>query len=148
MEPAAARRAAAAARLAAAGLRLAVTSNSDGTVADMLRRHEILQVGEGPGSQVAHISDSGVIGVHKPDAAMFLATAEGLGLPPDRICHIGDAGGYDADGAAAAGMVAVHVDPLGLCPAVTPTSPRWPTSPTACSESVDRSVKSPLRSRT
>ena len=107
---------AAAARLAAAGLRLAVTSNSNGTVADMLRRHEILQVGAGPGIEVAHISDSGVIGVHKPDAAMFRATAEGLGLPADRICHIGDAGGYDADGATAAGMVAVHVDPLGLCP--------------------------------
>jgi len=108
---------AAAARLAAAGLCLAVTSNSDGTVADVLRRHEILQVGEGPGVEVAHISDSGVIGVHKPDAAMFAATADGLGLPSARICHVGDAGGYDADGAAAAGMLAVHVDPLGLCPA-------------------------------
>ncbi len=108
---------AAAARLAAAGLLLAVTSNSNGTVADVLRRHEILQVGAGPGIEVVHISDSGVIGVHKPDAAMFEATAGGLGLPTDRICHIGDAGGYDADGAAAAGMLAVHVDPLGLCPA-------------------------------
>ena len=117
VEPAAARARAAAARLAAAGLRLAVTSNSNGTVADLLRRHEILQVGAGPGIEVAHISDSGVIGVHKPDAAMFDATAAGLGLPHARICHIGDAGGYDADGAAAAGMVAVHVDPLGLCPA-------------------------------
>lgn len=107
----------AAARLAAAGLRLAVTSNADGTVAEMLARHEILQVGDGPGVAVEHISDSGVIGVHKPDRAMFEATAAGLGLPLDRICHIGDAGGYDADGATAAGMVAVHVDPLGLCPA-------------------------------
>ena len=103
-------------RLAQAGLRLAVTSNSDGTVADALRRYELVQVGEGPGVAVDHISDSGVIGVHKPDAAMFLATASGLGLAPDRICHVGDAGGYDADGAAAAGMRAVHVDPLGLCP--------------------------------
>jgi putative hydrolase of the HAD superfamily len=108
---------AAAARLADAGLCLAVTSNSDGTVADMLRRHEILQVGPGPGTEVAHISDSGVVGVHKPDAAMFETTAAGLELPLGRICHIGDAGGYDADGAAAAGMLAVHVDPLGLCPA-------------------------------
>jgi putative hydrolase of the HAD superfamily len=108
---------AAAARLAAAGLCLAVTSNSDGTVADTLRRHEILQVGEGPGIEVDHISDSGVIGVHKPDAAMFRATADGLGLPAGRICHVGDAGGYDADGATAAGMAAVHLDPLGLCPA-------------------------------
>ena len=103
-------------RLSQAGLRLAVTSNSDGAVADGLRRYELLQVGEGPGVEVEHISDSGIIGVHKPDPAMFLATAEGLGLPVGRICHIGDAGGYDADGAAAAGMLAVHVDPLELCP--------------------------------
>ena len=106
-----------AARLAAAGLRLAVTSNSDGTVADGLQRYELVQVGDGPGIRVEHISDSGLMGVHKPDPAMFLATAAGLALPPERVCHIGDAGGYDADGAAAAGMVAVHVDPLGLCPA-------------------------------
>jgi putative hydrolase of the HAD superfamily len=106
----------AARRLAAAGLRLAVTSNSDGTVEDVLRRYELLQVGPGAGVEIEHVSDSGVIGVHKPDPAMFRATAGGLGLPPGRICHIGDAGGYDADGALAAGMVAVHVDPLGLCP--------------------------------
>lgn len=108
---------AAARRLAAAGLRLAITSNADGTVAEMLARYELVQVGDGPGLPVEHVSDSGVIGVHKPDAAMFVATAEGLGLPLDRVCHIGDAGGYDADGASAAGMPAVHVDPLGLCPA-------------------------------
>lgn len=107
---------AALARLARAGVRLAVTSNSDGTVADGLRRYELLQVGDGPGVAVEHISDSGLVGAHKPDAAMFQATADGLGLPLDRICHVGDAGGYDADGAAAAGMLAVHVDPLELCP--------------------------------
>lgn len=37
------------ARLAAAGVRLAVTSNSDGSVADMLARYEMLQVGDGAG---------------------------------------------------------------------------------------------------
>ena len=105
----------AARRLAAAGIRLAVTSNSDGTVADLLARHEVAQVGPGPGVEVEHITDSGVLGVAKPDPAVFLATAAGLGLPPERICHIGDSGTYDADGAVAVGMVAVHVDPLGLC---------------------------------
>src|SRR5918997_2655086 len=107
---------AALARLSRAGIRLAVTSNSDGTVADGLRRYEVLQVGTGPGVEVEHISDSGRIGAHKPDAAMFVATAAGLGLPLDRICHIGDAGGDDADGAAARGILAIHVDPLNLCP--------------------------------
>ncbi|HEY8545675.1 MAG TPA: HAD family hydrolase [Acidimicrobiales bacterium] len=106
----------AARRLLAAGVRLAVTSNADGTIEDMLRRHEILQVGDGPGFPVECITDSGIIGRHKPDPEVFLATAAGLGLPPERIVHIGDGGRYDADGAAAVGMGAVHVDPLGLCP--------------------------------
>ncbi|MFP3901511.1 MAG: HAD family hydrolase [Acidimicrobiia bacterium] len=107
---------AAARRLAAAGLRLAVTSNADGTVADLLARHELAQVGDGEGVPVEHITDSGVLGVGKPDPSMFLATARGLGLPPERICHVGDSHWYDASGALGVGMVAVHVDPLGLCP--------------------------------
>jgi putative hydrolase of the HAD superfamily len=105
----------AARRLVAAGLRLGVTSNSDGTVAERMRRSRVMQIGDGPGVPVEHITDSGVLGVGKPDPAMFLATAAGLGLPPEGICHVGDSGWYDADGAAAVGMVAVHVDPLGLC---------------------------------
>jgi putative hydrolase of the HAD superfamily len=92
-----------------------VTSNADGTVAELLRRHGVAQIGDGPGVPVEVITDSGVLGAHKPDPAMFLSTADGLGLPPERICHIGDSGYYDAEGAAAVGMVAVHVDPLALC---------------------------------
>lgn len=106
----------AARRLAAAGLRLGITSNADGTIEDMLRRHEIAQPGSGPGIAVDHITDSGVLGTNKPDPAMFLATAAGLGLAPERICHIGDSASFDAEGAAAVGMLAVHVDPLGSCP--------------------------------
>ena len=102
-------------RIAATGLRLAVTSNSDGTVTERMRRRRVVQIGDGPGVPVEHITDSGVLGVAKPHPAMFLTTAAGLSLPPERICHIGDSGCYDADGAAAVGMVAVHVDPLGLC---------------------------------
>ena len=106
---------AAARRLAATGLRLALTSNADGTIEDMLRRHEVAQVGRGPGIAVEHITDSGIVGKAKPEPEMFLTTAAALGLAPDRILHVGDSGGFDADGAAAVGMLAVHVDPLGLC---------------------------------
>ena len=95
---------------------MAVTSNSDGTVAERLRDYGLAQVGVGPGLVLEHITDSGVLGVAKPHPAVFEATARALGLPPERICHVGDSGSYDADGAAAVGMVAVHVDPLGLCP--------------------------------
>jgi putative hydrolase of the HAD superfamily len=106
----------AARRLLAAGFRLGVTSNADGTVAEMLQRHGVLQVGPGAGVAVEVVTDSGVLGVAKPDPAMFLATAAALGLPPEQVCHIGDSGYYDAEGARAVGMIGVHVDPLGLCP--------------------------------
>lgn len=104
-------------RIKAAGYRVAVTSNADGTIEDSLRRHEILQAGPGPGIEVEYVGDSGVVGFHKPHPAMFLATAEALGLAPERICHVGDAGTFDAEGAAAVGMLGVHLDPLGWCPA-------------------------------
>jgi FMN phosphatase YigB (HAD superfamily) len=102
--------------LAAAGLRLAVTSNSDGTIADHLRRHEWVQVGEGPGAQVCVVTDSGVVGVGKPDPAMYDATISGLGVAADRILHVGDSVVYDVDGASACGLQSVHMDPYRVCP--------------------------------
>jgi putative hydrolase of the HAD superfamily len=101
--------------LADAGVRLAVTSNSDGTVADLLRRHEWVQVGDGPGTSVEVITDSGDVGVGKPDPRVFQATIDGLGLAPERILHIGDSVHYDVDGGAAVGLQTVHMDPYGVC---------------------------------
>jgi putative hydrolase of the HAD superfamily len=94
---------------------LAVTSNSDGTVEDHLARHEWVQVGDGPGVPVSVVTDSGRVGVGKPDARVFQATIDGLGLPADRILHVGDSAFYDVAGAAAVGMQAVHMDPFGIC---------------------------------
>ena len=101
--------------LAEAGLRLAITSNSDGTVADHLARHEWVQVGDGPGVPVDVVTDSGRVGVGKPDARVFEATIDGLGLPAERILHVGDSTVYDVAGAAAVGMQVVHMDPFHLC---------------------------------
>jgi putative hydrolase of the HAD superfamily len=101
--------------LAAAGVRLAVTSNSDGTIEDHLRRHEWVQVGDGPGTAVEVVTDSGVVGVGKPAPEVYAATVEGLALPPDRILHVGDSVVYDVDGAAACGLQSVHMDPYGVC---------------------------------
>jgi FMN phosphatase YigB (HAD superfamily) len=102
-------------RLAEAGVRLAVTSNSDGTVADHLARHEWVQVGDGSGVRVEVVTDSGVVGVGKPDPRVFEATIAALDLPPAQILHIGDSVHYDVEGAAAVGMQAVHMDPFELC---------------------------------
>ena len=96
-------------------MRLAVTSNSDGTVADHLARHEWVQVGEGPGAPVEVVTDSGIVGVGKPDRRVFQATIDALGLPPERILHVGDSVHYDVDGAAAVGLRTVHMDPFELC---------------------------------
>lgn len=106
------------ARLAAEGLRLAVTSNSDGTVEAHLRRHEWVQVGPGPGAEVVVVTDSGAVGVAKPDPHLFQATIDALDVAPDRVLHVGDSAYYDVEGAAAVGMGAVHMDPFGLCPSV------------------------------
>lgn len=103
------------AALAASGLRLSVTSNSDGTVADLLLEHEWVQVGDGPGVPVDVITDSGIVGVGKPDPRVFAATVDALDLPPDRILHVGDSVYYDVDGAAACGLQSIHFDPFGLC---------------------------------
>jgi putative hydrolase of the HAD superfamily len=104
-------------RLAEAGVRLSVTSNSDGTVADLLRRHEWVQVGDGPGVAVEVITDSGIVGVGKPDRRVFQATVDALALAPERILHIGDSVHYDVEGAAAVGLQPVHMDPFGVCEA-------------------------------
>jgi putative hydrolase of the HAD superfamily len=101
--------------LADAGLRLAVTSNSDGTVADHLARHEWVQLGAGPGVTVEVVTDSGIVGVGKPHPRVFQATIDGLDLAPDRILHVGDSVHYDVDGGAAVGLRTVHMDPFGVC---------------------------------
>jgi putative hydrolase of the HAD superfamily len=104
------------AALAAAGLRLAVTSNSDGTIADHLRRHEWVQVGGGPAVEVEVVTDSGCIGVGKPAPEVYANTVDGLGLPAERILHVGDSVVYDVDGATANGLQSVHMDPFDVCP--------------------------------
>jgi putative hydrolase of the HAD superfamily len=105
--------------LAAAGHRLGVTSNSDGTVAELLLEHTWVQVGDGPGVVVEVITDSGIVGVAKPDPLLFAATIDALGLPPERILHVGDSVHYDVEGARACGLQAVHFDPYELCAQTT-----------------------------
>lgn len=103
-------------QLAGEGVPLGITSNSDGTLADLLARHEIAQVGTGQGVHVEWISDSGALGIAKPDRAIFEATRRGLGdPPPERVLHVGDGVHYDVEGALAAGLQAAHFDPFHVC---------------------------------
>jgi putative hydrolase of the HAD superfamily len=98
------------------GRRIAIVSNSDGTVAATLAEAGVCQVGSGVGADVAVIVDSYHAGMEKPDPRLFqLALAE-LGVGADRVVHVGDTARTDVDGATAAGVRPVHLDPYGLCP--------------------------------
>jgi putative hydrolase of the HAD superfamily len=95
---------------------LAVVSNSVGVVADQLLKAGICQVGAGPGTPVAEVIDSAVVGVAKPDPAIFHLALARLGARPDETVYVGDNARIDVDGALAAGLTPLHLDPYGDCP--------------------------------
>jgi putative hydrolase of the HAD superfamily len=103
-------------RLGRTGVALGVVSNSNGTVEQLLRANAICQVGEGPGAAVSVVVDSHVVGVAKPDPAIFDHALEALGVEPGSALHVGDTVHADVAGAAAAGVRPVHLDPCGFCP--------------------------------
>ncbi len=126
--------------LAALGVPMGIVSNSDGTVQAELRRlgvcyapanshedghedghEEGHEEGQDPavqGVEVGVVVDSGVVGVAKPDPAIFGIALEALGVPASHtVLHVGDSVRYDVAGALAAGLQPVHLDPFGVCPA-------------------------------
>ncbi len=102
------------AAIAATGTPIVIVSNADGTVAELLARTGLLQVGPGPGVEVAAIVDSGAVGVAKPDPRIFEIALGLAGTTAERAIHVGDAYQYDVRGARAAGVHPVLVDPFGL----------------------------------
>ncbi len=107
-------------QLAATGVDLGVVSNADGTVADQLVAARVCQVGEGHGVSVAVVIDSTVVGVEKPDPRIFTLALDALQIPPDQnplVVHVGDTVFADVNGARAAGLRPLHLDPYGDCPA-------------------------------
>jgi putative hydrolase of the HAD superfamily len=102
------------AAIAATGTPIVIVSNADGTVADVLASTGLLQLGPGPGVEVAAIIDSGAVGVAKPDPAIFELALAAAGTTADRAIHVGDAYQYDVRGARAAGIRPLLVDPFGL----------------------------------
>jgi putative hydrolase of the HAD superfamily len=109
--------------VAALGVPIGVVSNSDGTVEGDLRSiglcyapHPAEPV---PGAvPMGVIIDSAVVGVAKPDPAIFAIALNALNVPAGpNVLHVGDSLRYDVAGAVAAGLQPVHMDPYGLCPA-------------------------------
>jgi putative hydrolase of the HAD superfamily len=104
------------AALAKTGLRLGIVSNSDGTVEQTLRNVQMCQVGPGPGVPVEVLIDSEVVGVAKPDPAIFTFALDAMGLQAAEAIYVGDTRTFDVAGARAAGLHPVHVDPYSYCP--------------------------------
>jgi putative hydrolase of the HAD superfamily len=81
-----------------------------------LADHRICTSDGGQAAQVAVVVDSDVVGVEKPDPAIFRIALDALGLAPDDCLYVGDTVHFDVNGARAAGLRPVHLDPYGLCP--------------------------------
>jgi putative hydrolase of the HAD superfamily len=101
-------------QLSALGMQLAIFSNADGDAEQRLRDDGICQRGPGRGAEVAAILDSTVVGVAKPDPRIFELALEAIEVPAERAIHVGDTPSADVDGARAAGVHPVLVDPYNL----------------------------------
>lgn len=86
-----------------AGYRIAVLSNWDYSLVRVLRSLGIED-------RFELIIASLVKGVEKPDPRLFRLTAEGLGLKPEEIVHVGDCPSDDIMGAQLSGFKSVHID--------------------------------------
>jgi len=107
-------------QLAETGVSLGVVSNADGTVAEQLLAARVCQVGEGHGVAVAVVVDSTAVGIEKPDPRIFAFALDALGVSAEdsaSVVHVGDTIYADVDGARAAGLRPLHLDPYGDCPA-------------------------------
>lgn len=100
------------ARLAELGVAMGVVSNASGQIEDVLRRERICQVGPGTGVVMRCIVDSHVVGVAKPDPQIFdHALVHFPDLDRGRIAYVGDSVRMDVDGARAAGLHPILLDP-------------------------------------
>ncbi len=96
-------------------LGVAVVSNCDGTAEAILAAAGVCQVGPGPAPQVAAIVDSHLVGVAKPHPGVFAPALDALGAQAQRTVYVGDSRVFDVEGAEAAGLHPVHLDPYGPC---------------------------------
>ena len=92
---------------------LGVVSNAAGQIERVLALSQVCQVGPGPGVDVRCVIDSAVVGVAKPDPAIFdFAAAHFHGIDRQRIAYVGDSVMMDVGGATAANLHPILVDPF------------------------------------
>jgi putative hydrolase of the HAD superfamily len=101
--------------LAGRGLVLGVVSNFEPWLLDILDL-------EGVRDRFATIAVSGVLGVAKPDPAIFAAALAEAGVEAADTIHVGDSPAADVDGARAAGITPVWLATPGRsAPPATPS---------------------------
>jgi putative hydrolase of the HAD superfamily len=83
-------------RRQAARFRLGVVSNSYGNMPALLAEADL--------APFEVVLDSALVGISKPDPALYVLAAERLGLPPATILHVGDSWERDVAPAHAVGM--------------------------------------------
>lgn len=96
-------------RAKAAGLKVGIVSNSEGRLPELFEA-----IGLARAFDV--VVDSAIEGVRKPDPRIFHAATTRLGVEPARAFYAGDLPSVDVDGARAAGLEAVLIDPLDFYP--------------------------------
>ena len=85
------------------GLLLAVVSNWDAGLEDLLRGMQLLPYFD-------EVVSSAVVGYRKPDPVIFDLACERLGVGAAHVAHIGDRPDADGDGASAAGIRPIIID--------------------------------------
>lgn len=103
------------ARLREAGFRLGIVSNANGQLeADLLRQRICSRDGKHC-TEVDVVIDSDVVGIEKPDPAIFDLALNALELSAGDCVYLGDSVYFDVQGARAAGIEPLHLTPLGRC---------------------------------
>jgi len=98
--------------LTAIGLPIGVVSNASGQIADVLSRSRVCQAGEGPHIRMRVVVDSHLVGVAKPDPAIFDHALPFFGgIDRSRIGYVGDSVTMDIAAARGAGLHPILLDP-------------------------------------
>ena len=92
-------------QLQSLGRTLAVVSNSDGTVEQVLER-------QGLRPYLTAVFDSHIVGFEKPDPRFFRHALEATGARAETTLHVGDLYSADIEGGRAAGVHTALVDPF------------------------------------
>ena len=94
-----------------AGVPIGVVCNAAGQIESVLRRFGVCQVGRGRRRAGRDHHRLDVVGVAKPDPAIFSFALDVLDSKPEHVAYVGDSYANDVGGARAAGLRPFLLDP-------------------------------------